>query len=109
MDWPAVYNDLGMSFGWTWEYIDRYVTLPRLFEIWGAWKTAPPFHQAFMAFVRALGKSGNASKPLGTSPSAPASETEHGSGDLLRDLAAAGVAMPAQGLSPALQAILEER
>jgi hypothetical protein len=32
------------SYGWTWEYVDDFMTLPRLHSIWKAWKRFPPVH-----------------------------------------------------------------
>jgi hypothetical protein len=33
-----------MTFGWTFEHIDEFVTLPQLKEMSGYWATNPPIH-----------------------------------------------------------------
>lgn len=33
-----------MAFGWTWEYIDQNMTLPRLQSMNRYWKKFPPMH-----------------------------------------------------------------
>lgn len=37
--------------GWEWEYIDEYMTVPRLEALHKYWKQAPPLAEAFAAFV----------------------------------------------------------
>lgn len=32
------------AFGWTWEYVDEQMTLPRVKAIWMQWKRFPPLH-----------------------------------------------------------------
>jgi hypothetical protein len=32
------------TFGWTWEYVDDEMTLPRLHAIFRQWKRFPPVH-----------------------------------------------------------------
>jgi len=33
---------LCMGMGWTWDYVDQHMTLPRLYEILAYWKRQPP-------------------------------------------------------------------
>jgi hypothetical protein len=57
-----------MTFGWTWEYVDEYMTLPRLSEIAEYWEHQPPVH---LLVARYLGvKPKTADKPLTTDDNA---------------------------------------
>jgi hypothetical protein len=42
---------LSTCFGWTWEYIDEFVTLPRLKEITAYQKKHPALHELVAAFM----------------------------------------------------------
>ena len=64
--------------GWTWEYIDENMTLPRLYEMSEYWAEHPPLHLLVAAVVGAKPKK---------------QETQENPFDLLGDLAAAGVKM----------------
>jgi hypothetical protein len=37
-------------FGWSWEYIDEQMTLPRLRAIWKQWNRFPPLHMMVGAY-----------------------------------------------------------
>jgi hypothetical protein len=37
--------------GWTWEYIDEYLTLPRLNALWEHWSSKPPVHVTAALFA----------------------------------------------------------
>lgn len=39
-----------MCTGWTWEYIDEHMTLPRLAEMSAYWKNNPPLHSMIAAY-----------------------------------------------------------
>lgn len=39
------------AFGWTWEYIDDNMTLPRFYEISEQWEKWPPVHLAVLAYM----------------------------------------------------------
>lgn len=39
------------ALGWTWEYIDDCLTLPRLSALERHWRTAPPVHESVAAFL----------------------------------------------------------
>ena len=39
--------------GWTWEYIDEFVTLPRLDALRKYWEKTPPAHVSVAAFFGA--------------------------------------------------------
>lgn len=43
------------AFGWTWEYIDEEVTLPRLDAIIKHWQQVPPLSVSAAAIASALG------------------------------------------------------
>lgn len=55
MDWGYLYSHLVQSTGWTWEYIDDFMTLPRLWELESYWKTAPPTHVSAARIAYSLG------------------------------------------------------
>lgn len=55
-----------MTMGWTWEYIDNYVTLPIILEIFQSWGKIPPVHRMVASYF------GIENKP----PSPPPSEAE---------------------------------
>ena len=72
------------------------MTLPRLYEIWHAWRKTPPLHIAFAGFVGAFRKDA----PRAANDAMPG-------GEILAELGAAGLgALPT--LPPELQAMLNE-
>ena len=44
MKWGEIYAHLITVTGWTWEYIDEIMTLPRLSELSAYWYDHPPTH-----------------------------------------------------------------
>lgn len=46
-----IYSHLAASFGWTWDYIDKEMTLPRLYEINRYFENHPPVHILLAAFM----------------------------------------------------------
>jgi hypothetical protein len=44
-----------MTFGWTWEYVDQHMTLPRLSILNRYWKKHPPVH-CMLAMYFGIGK-----------------------------------------------------
>lgn len=44
MDWDEVYSNLITITGWTWEYIDDFMNLPRLTALISYWRKHPPVH-----------------------------------------------------------------
>lgn len=55
-----IYVDLLMAFpGWTWEYVDRNITLHQLNAIYARWEVFPPIH-CMVAQYFGLGKSKDA-------------------------------------------------
>lgn len=38
------------NFGWSWEYVDEQMTLPRLYAIWKQWRRFPPLHMMVGAY-----------------------------------------------------------
>jgi hypothetical protein len=42
---------LSASLGWTWEYIDSEMTLPRLYSLNKYWERHPPTHILLAAFM----------------------------------------------------------
>lgn len=59
MSWDGIYARLSCATGWTFEYIDEYMTLPRLQGFAEYWKEAPPVNELAAAYIRAMGASGN--------------------------------------------------
>ena len=39
-----------LAFGWTWEYVDECMTVPRFNSIQRAWEYAPPVHMLVAGF-----------------------------------------------------------
>ena len=50
-DWDAIYAHLITVTGWTWDYIDDFVTLPRLYALNEYWIEHPPIHLTMAAFA----------------------------------------------------------
>lgn len=50
MDWDALYVDLMMTFGWTWEYVDD-LNLPRVMEIYRGLAQKPPVHWLVASYL----------------------------------------------------------
>lgn len=44
VDWDEMYVYLIECTGWTWEYIDEFMTLPRLGRMNDYWTRIPPLH-----------------------------------------------------------------
>jgi hypothetical protein len=57
LDWGAVYAHIITSTGYTYEYVDDYMTLPRLAELQAYWKDTPPVHVSLAMFLRSLASS----------------------------------------------------
>lgn len=62
MNWGEVYAHLITVTGWTWEYIDENMTLPRLAGLSAYWESHPPTHiiAAAYAGIEPKEKGGNA-------------------------------------------------
>jgi hypothetical protein len=43
-DWDSIYAKTITATGWTWEYIDEFLTLPRLNALFEHWAEYPPVH-----------------------------------------------------------------
>ncbi|MGB8422178.1 hypothetical protein [Paraburkholderia sp.] len=39
------------TFGWSWEYVDEQMTLPRLHAVWKQWKRFPPIHKMVAVYL----------------------------------------------------------
>lgn len=50
-DWDAIYARVITATGWTWDYIDEYLTLPRLNALGKHWQDFPPVNETVAAFV----------------------------------------------------------
>ena len=37
--------------GWTWEYVDRHMTLPRLMSLQNYWGEHPPIHRMVASYL----------------------------------------------------------
>lgn len=80
-DWNYIYSELIMVTGWTWEYIDDQMTLPRLYGLYEYWRDHPPLHALVAAF-------------LGVKPSPkPESKQENTLDQMIGDFAIAGMRM----------------
>ncbi len=44
IDWDGIYTELVTATGWTWEYIDETMTIPRLNGMRKYWESYPPTH-----------------------------------------------------------------
>lgn len=45
-----------MTFGWSWEYIDDFMTIPRLLEMTEYWEKYPPLHVMVAQYFEIGGK-----------------------------------------------------
>lgn len=50
-DWGDLYAHLCASFGWTYDYVDRHMTLHRLKECGAYWEKHPPTHWLVAAYL----------------------------------------------------------
>ncbi len=78
-----IYSHLITITGWTWEYIDEQMTLPRLYGLSDYWRDHPPLHILIGAF-------------LGVKPAGKPKTTEQQESDLnqmVADFAIAGLKM----------------
>jgi hypothetical protein len=74
-----------MTFGWTFEHIDEFVTLPQLKEMSHFWEKSPPIHQMIAAYF-GIGKSkAIANEGVAADDAMP---------DLLREFVDAGGVLP---------------
>jgi hypothetical protein len=87
-----IYTRLATCFGWTWEYIDEFVTVPRLMEISEYWKMVPPMHEVVASFL-----GGKRESARGTT--GPGTERVNDDGALIQDLMALGFKIPAELLA----------
>jgi hypothetical protein len=54
-DWDEHYGQLVTFTGWTWDYIDQQMTLPRLLALTRVWETCPPVPLSLIMISAALG------------------------------------------------------
>lgn len=89
--WAAVYARVITATGWTWEYLDDNVTIPRLTALTAHWRDTPPAHEALASILIALGVTRAPAAPAGIDTPADDSLA------FFRDFAGAGgrVALPA--------------
>lgn len=40
-----------LNTGWTWEYVDEQLTLPRVLALTGYWRRVPPLAEMFAGFA----------------------------------------------------------
>jgi hypothetical protein len=76
---------MAMTFGWTFEHIDEFVTLPQLKEMSRFWKKNPPIHQMIAAYL-GIGKN--------LSVAGDVVSADEAGGAFFRDFAAAGGTLP---------------
>ena len=73
-----------MTFGWTFEHIDKFVTLPQLKEMSRFWEKSPPIHHMIAVYL-GIGKN------TATATDGVAAEATP---DFFRDFVAAGGTVP---------------
>lgn len=56
-----MYGLIVTTTGWTWEYVDEFMTLPRLNELRQYWEKEPPVHVSVAAYF--LGKTEDSASP----------------------------------------------
>lgn len=70
-----MYASLITDTGWTWDYIDEYMTLPRAEALGALWATRPPLARAVAGIAAALGvRPAERPQPAGQSLQALAAE-----------------------------------
>ena len=81
MEWGELYGLVICETGWTWEYVDERMTLPRLRDFIDHWKNAPPLRVALGAVLGAGKKEKlvTANTPKGTDSEMAAMIDELGS------------------------------
>jgi len=50
VDWGHLYCHIIACTGWTWEYIDDHMTIPRLLLMNDYWQQSPPLHTMVAAY-----------------------------------------------------------
>lgn len=55
MNWQLLTAQLCTVMGWTWEYVEEHMTLPRLYALIETWKQQPPAAVSLANIARALG------------------------------------------------------
>ena len=86
MEWGELYGLIICETGWTWEYVDERMTLPRFRDLIDHWKTAPPLRVALGAFMGA-GKKEKMLAPGGKAPPADGSNM----GLMIEELGSMGI------------------
>jgi len=51
INWDGIYARVITALGWTWEYIDEFLTLPRLNALVKHWQDFPPVNETVAVFV----------------------------------------------------------
>lgn len=54
IDWGEIYAGIIAGTGWTWEYIDENMTLPRVISLNKHWAEFPPVHIGLTMFSKAF-------------------------------------------------------
>lgn len=65
-DWDLIYAHLMTITGWSWEYIDEYMTIPRLEKMTEYWSENPPVH---ILLASILGRKPSGTKAKGSGDS----------------------------------------
>jgi hypothetical protein len=63
MTWGELYALFCVETGWTWEYVDEEMTLPRADEFVKLWKITPPLRLVLASIAVALGMPAPDAKP----------------------------------------------
>jgi hypothetical protein len=50
-DWPAICSHVCSSTGWTWDYVEAELDLPRLLALSEYWRDHPPVHVLVATFL----------------------------------------------------------
>lgn len=89
MTWGELYALFCLETGWTWEYVDEEMTLPRADEFVKLWKITPPLRLVLTSIAVALGMPAPnvASKLKPSDPRPPGKDL----GSYLEGLAGAGL------------------
>ena len=67
--WDQIYAMVSSAIGVSWEYLDEYMTLPRLYAYFKHWEEYPPVHITLASIVMGFaGKTPGASGPKSKTP-----------------------------------------
>ena len=88
MTWEELYALLCVETGWTWEYVDEEMTLPRCDAFIGLWKVAPPVSVTLHVIAKGLGVMG---EEKGAAKKKAVPVQQESIGNMIEEFAAAGI------------------